>query len=112
MNKLKGKKNITSLFEAGEKLFAHPLCLFYKKKTSEKAYGVSVGKQSFSLAVDRNKIKRALRMGVRKHLFSVFENLEDNCYFIVLYLEKRKPVGDELDVAFKTLVEKIKKNIF
>ena len=110
MNKLKGRKNITSLFETGEKLFAHPLCLFYKK-SSEMAYGVSVGKRSFSLAVDRNKIKRALRMGVEKHFFSLFKNLEDNCYFIVLYLEKRRPVGDELDVAFKTLVKKIKKNM-
>ena len=50
-------------------------------------------------------------MGVEKHFFSLFKNLEDNCYFIVLYLEKRRPVGDELDVAFKKLEKKIKKNM-
>ena len=76
------------------------------------AYGISVGKRSFSLAVDRNKIKGVLRVGVRKHLFSAFEGLEDNCHFMVLYLDKKKPAADELEGAFKRLVKQIKKELF
>ena len=111
MNKLKGGQNITTLFETGEKIFIHPLCLFYKKK-NDMAYGISVGKRSFSLAVERNKIKRLLREGVRKHLFSAFDGLEGNCHFMVLYLDKKKPVPDELEGAFKRLVKQIKKELF
>tara|TARA_B100001093_G_C26363947_1_gene815769 strand:+ start:328 stop:663 length:336 start_codon:yes stop_codon:yes gene_type:complete len=111
LNKLKGNENIASLFEKGEKLFVQPLCLFYKK-SNVTAYGVSVGKRSFSLAVDRNKIKRALRVGIRKHLFPVFEDLEVDYHFIVLYLDNKKPISDDLAVAFKALVKKFKEDVF
>ncbi|MFL2622888.1 MAG: ribonuclease P protein component [Flavobacteriaceae bacterium] len=111
MNKLKGRKNIKTLFETGEKIFKHPLCLFYKKN-NDMAYGISVGKGSFSLAVERNKIKRQLREGVKKHLLSAFDSFESNCHFMVLYLDKKKPAPDELEGAFKRLVKEIKKELF
>ena len=111
MNKLKGKQNITTVFETGKKIIIYPLCLFYKKN-KDMAYGVSVGKGSFSLAVDRNKIKRQLRESVKKHLFSPFDSFEGNCHFMVLYLDKKKPAPDELEGAFKRLVKQIKKELF
>tara|TARA_Y100000991_G_C21734612_1_gene247840 strand:- start:10 stop:345 length:336 start_codon:yes stop_codon:yes gene_type:complete len=111
LNRLKGKQNITALFNSGEKIIIYPLCLYYKKKNNM-AYGISAGKRSFSLAVERNKIKRLLREGARKHLFSAFDCLEDNFHFIVLYIDKKKPDSNELEEGFKRLVEQIKKDLF
>ncbi|MEC8323888.1 MAG: ribonuclease P protein component [Bacteroidota bacterium] len=51
MNKLKGRENIASLFESGKRLSEYPLQLYYKK-ADEPAFGVSVGKRRFPLAVD------------------------------------------------------------
>ena len=65
MNKLKGVQNVSDVFKKGKTIDASGLRFFYL--SSEKsAWGVSVGKRNFSLAVERNKIKRMLREGARK----------------------------------------------
>ena len=56
----------------------------YYKKADEPAFGVSVGKRSFPLAVDRNRIKRLLRVGVKKHLSKPLENYECNHFHIMV----------------------------
>ena len=112
MNKLKGKKNITSLFESGKRLSEYPLQLYYKK-ADELAFGVSVGKRRFPLAVDRNKIKRLLRVGVKKHLSKPFENYDCNHFHVmVMFIGNKTPKMSELDVVFKTLAIKLKKLLF
>ena len=113
MNKLKGRENIASLFESGKRLSEYPLQLYYKK-ADEPAFGVSVGKRSFPLAVDRNKIKRLLRVGAKKHLSSKqLENYECNHFHImVMFIGNTVPKMSELDVVFKTLSIELKKLLF
>ena len=112
MNKLKGKENIASLFESGKRLSEYPLRLYYKK-ADELAFGVSVGKQRFPLAVDRNKIKRLLRVGVKKHLIKPLENCDCNHFHImVMFIGNTTPKMSELDVVFKTLAIELKKLLF
>ena len=111
MNKLKGKKNITSVFESGKRLSEYPLQLYYKE-ADELAFGVSVGKRHFPLAVDRNKIKRLLRVGVKENLSKPLENYESiHFHIMVLFIGNTTPKMSELDVVFKTLFIKLK-NLF
>ena len=112
MNKLKGRENIASLFESGKRLSEYPLQLYYKK-ADEPAFGVSVGKRSFPLAVDRNRIKRLLRVGVKKHLSKPLENYECNhSHVMVMFIGNKTPKMSDLDVVFKTLAIELKKLLF
>ena len=109
MNKLKGKKNITSLFESGKRLSEYPLRLYYKK-ADELAFGVSVGKRRFPLAVDRNKIKRLLRVGIKKHLSKPLENYDyKHIQIMIMFIGNKAPKMSELDVVLKTLAIELKK---
>ena len=97
------------MFESGKRLSEYPLRLYYKK-ADELAFGVSVGKRRFPLAVDRNKIKRLLRVGVKKYLSKPLENYECHHFHImVMFIGNATPKMSELDVVFKTLAIELKK---
>ena len=91
MNKLKGNKKINLLFEKGKSVKHFPFRLIYLEH-EEVSWGVSVSKKSFALAVDRNKIKRTLRVGVKKHLQSFFEN---HAWLFSLSIERRAVPGEQ-----------------
>ena len=111
MNKLKGVQNVSDVFKKGKTIDASGLRFFYL--SSEKsAWGVSVGKRNFSLAVERNKIKRMLREGARKQLLGVVKGLGVSCHFVVLYVGKKVPQKKTLDGMFGRLVKKIIKHSF
>ena len=69
LNRLKGKKLINTLFGEGKTFHSKHLLLKVFKTPDSKVRvrcGVSVGKRNFKKAVDRNKIKRQLRVVLQK----------------------------------------------
>ena len=110
MNKLKGNKKINLLFEKGLSVKHFPFRVIYLEH-EEVSWGVSVSKKSFALAVDRNKIKRMLREGVKKHLLSLFEKNKKKYCFMVLYIDNKKLNNVSLENGFialqKLVIEKL-----
>ena len=67
MKPLKGDINIEVLFDSGKRVSSSFLNCVYLLNKEDSRFVVSVPKKNFSLAVDRNKLKRILRDVVRKH---------------------------------------------
>ena len=110
MNKLKGNKKINLLFEKGLSVKHFPFRVIYLEH-EEVSWGVSVSKKAFNLAVDRNKIKRVLREGVKKHLLSLFEKNKKKYCFMVMYIDNKKLNNISLENGFiglqKLVIEKL-----
>lgn len=107
MNSLKGKKQIEILFSKGKKINQYPLTVIFLE--SEKlSLGVSVGKRYFKLAVDRNRIKRLLRVVLQKHFWPTFETLEKSFSVMLIYNSKDMPNSNILDKATEKLIKKLK----
>ena len=67
MKPLKGNKNVEVLFSSGKRVSSSFLHCVYLLNKEDSRFVVSVPKKNFSLAVDRNKIKRQLREIIRKN---------------------------------------------
>ena len=89
VSRLKGNKKIDSLFDKGKSLTCFPLRVIYMKSLNL-SWGVTVGKKRFPLAVTRNKIKRQLREGVKKHLLDEVIKSKVNLVFMVIYIGNEK----------------------
>ena len=89
VSRLKGNKKIDSLFDEGKSLTCFPLRVIYMKSLNL-SWGVTVGKKRFPLAVTRNKIKRQLREGVKKHLLDEVIKSKVNLVFMVIYIGNEK----------------------
>ena len=76
-------------------------------KSLNLSWGVTVGKKRFPLAVTRNKIKRQLREGVKKHLLDEVIKSKVNLVFMVIYIGNEKIDQKSL---YNSFVE-IKKNL-
>ena len=111
MNRLKGVQNVSKVFEKGKTIDVNGLRFFYLDSKNS-AGGVSVGKRNFSLAVERNKIKRMMREGVREHLLSVVKELSVSFHFVVLFVGKKAPHKKALDEMFDQLVKKLLDTLF
>ena len=111
MNRLKGVQNVSKVFEKGKTIDVNGLRFFYLD-SKKSAWGVSVGKRNFSLAVERNKIKRMMREGVREHLVSVVKELSVSFHFVVLFVGKKAPHKKALDGMFDQLVKKLLDTLF
>jgi len=96
IRRLKSKKKIDQLFENGGVFQTKSLLLrFFKYKSSRfLEFGVSVSKKSFSLASDRNRIKRQLREAMKKQKGKLFF---PGCCMLI-YTGKKNP-------RFKSLVQ-------
>tara|TARA_B100000963_G_scaffold13090_1_gene10082 strand:- start:1496 stop:1828 length:333 start_codon:yes stop_codon:yes gene_type:complete len=106
VSRLKGNKKIDSLFDEGKSLTCFPLRVIYMKSLNL-SWGVTVGKKRFPLAVTRNKIKRQLREGVKKHLLDEVIKSKVNLVFMVIYIGNEKIDQKSL---YNSFVE-IKKNL-
>ena len=106
VSRLKGNKKIDSLFDEGKSLTCFPLRVIYMKSLNL-SWGVTVGKKRFPLAVTRNKIKRQLREGVKKHLLDEVISSKVNLVFMVIYIGNEKIDQKSL---YNSFVE-IKKNL-
>ncbi len=111
--KLKSKKLIEQLFLEGHSVSAFPLRLIYLqtflKDGANIKIGVSVSKQIFKKAVDRNRIKRLLREIYRLNKNSYFNNITTQYTFMVLYIGSEKLEFITLEAKMKLLFEKFNK---
>lgn len=104
---LKGKKKIDFLFNKSTIVQTENLLLRLVKEPGTGVYfsGVSVPKKGFKRAVDRNLIKRLMRISVgkldKKRLF--------NGMGMLIYKGEKKPLAAELNDNVLRLFEAIKK---
>ena len=68
-------------------------------------------KKNFKSAVDRNKIKRLLRVAVENHFLSLFKRLGPKYSLMVLYVGKEIPKSKKLDTQFKLMVNRFNKRV-
>lgn len=114
--RLKSKKQIERLFSEGKSITHYPLKLIYMPAEVEQEVplkvGVSVPKRNFKKAVERNRIKRLMREAYRLNKHLIFNNIEGNFAFLILYLGKQLPryreVEEPLADIFRKFVKEIK----
>ena len=113
--KLKSKKLIERLFREGKNVSHYPLKLYYVRVHEPQEVkiktAVSVPKKNFKKAVQRNRIKRLLREGYRLNKHLIFNNIEGNFAFLILYLGKELPEYHELEKAIKVIFQKFENDI-
>lgn len=105
MKPLKGNKNVEVLFSSGKRVsssFLH--CVYILNNNRDSRFVVSVPKKNFSLAVDRNKIKRLLREIIRKSGGGL--GVGDGWFLFIYSSEKIIPFLD-LEKDFCLLLKKI-----
>lgn len=107
--KLTNKKMFEALFAEGRSLSVFPIKLIYLPvdlNNGPKAkVAVVAPKRRFKTAVVRNHIKRLMREAYRLNKPLIFNNIEGNFAFIFLYLGKKAPSFDEVEMAMKKLLD-------
>ena len=110
--RLKSKVLFEKLFNEGASITVFPIKLHYLKTDAFSEVpikvAVSAPKRRFRKAVDRNRIKRLLREAYRLNKPLIFNNIEGNYAFLILYLGRKMPSYDILDDALKEVLEKFK----
>ena len=102
LNRLKGKELIDALFRKGTvRRSKHLLLKVLEPKESEKVLyvGVSVPKRNFKRAVDRNKIKRQLRIALKK----MEENIPFSGTCMLIYKGRKHPLTSDLVEGVKEI---------
>ena len=103
------------LFSGGKSISRYPLKLFYMPVEEGQEVpikvGVSVPKRNFKKAVDRNRIKRLMRESYRLNKHLIFNNIEGNFAFLILYLGKELPRYTEVEESLADIFRKLVKEI-
>lgn len=108
--RLKSKKDISTLFQSGETLFAYPIKWVYRVRPSDSAVrvkaGVSVSKRRWKRAVDRNRIKRKLREVYRLNKSKIYSNLSEDRQMdcMLIYVADKEMSVAELQSSFQNIL--------
>ena len=108
MKPLKGNKNVEVLFSSGKRVSSSFLHCVYLLNKEDSRFVVSVPKKKnafFTLAVDRNKIKRFLREAVRKHSKEVLSF--GGGWFMFIYSSDKVVSFLDIEKDLKLLVKNI-----
>jgi ribonuclease P protein component len=110
IEKLKSKMIIEQLFSEGNSVKVFPLRLIYMEAVFDKdiqlKIGVSVSKNLFKKATERNRIKRLLREAYRLNKSLLFNNITTQYAFMILYIGSEIPDYKTLDIKMKLLFER------
>jgi ribonuclease P protein component len=106
LKRLKGRTQIQSLFENGEVYRSKSILLRLEKEKNLSffAVAIAVSKKNFSRAVDRNYIKRLMRVALKK----IGEEIGFSGSCIILYTGTCLPESNMLADQMKELFEKAK----
>ena len=111
--KLKSRKQIEQLFKEGKSITRFPLKLYYlgidRDIESKIQVGISVPKKNFKKAVDRNRIKRLMREAYRLNKHLIFNNIEGNFAFLILYLGKEIPPYSLIEESLQEIIHRLVK---
>lgn len=103
---LKSKKKIETIYEKGFIIKEGSLILkAYDFKDSENSFGVSVPKKIFASAVNRNRIKRLLREGVKIASKSV--DLSPGTSFFLIYTNSKILPSEKIFSKINRLLNKL-----
>ncbi len=109
--KLKSRKTIELLFQKGNSITQYPIKLYYLPAENDQQVrvktAVSVPKRNFKQAADRNRVKRLLREAYRMNKHLIFNNIEGNFAFLILYLGKELPDYSEIENSLQGVFSKL-----
>ena len=105
MKPLKGNKNIDMLFDSGKRVSSSFLNCIYLLNKTDSRFVVSIPKKNFSLAVDRNKLKRLLRVVIRKHSGELMSY--NSGWFMFIYSCDKAVSFSDIEKDFKLLINNI-----
>jgi len=111
---LRKKKLIDRLFAEGTTFFIYPFKVFCLSAPLETTFPaqilISVGKRSFKLAVDRNRIKRQVREAYRlnkQHLYDHLEKSRQQCALGIIYTAKVHLPTEDLEIKIKAVLKRL-----
>lgn len=105
MKPLKGDINIEVLFDSGKRVSSSFLNCVYLLNKEDSRFVVSVPKKNFSLAVNRNKLKRVLREIIRKHSKEIMSF--GGGWFMFIYSSENVISFLEIEKDFNLIIKKI-----
>ena len=105
MKPLKGDINIEVLFDSGKRVSSSFLNCVYLLNKEDSRFVVSVPKKNFSLAVDRNRLKRILREAVRKHSKEILSF--GGGWFMFIYSSDKVVSFLDIEKDFLSLLKKL-----
>ncbi|MFT3748168.1 MAG: ribonuclease P protein component [Agriterribacter sp.] len=120
--RLKSRKSIDHLFNAGDNFFIHPFKVYYIVKPvndppSLLQAGVTVSTRNFKKAVDRNRIKRITREAYRLQkntLQQLLINKQKSVDIFFVFVGKELPsfiqIHEKLRLILERLIQKMDEN--
>ena len=113
------RKLMETLFGGGgQSMIAYPLRVVYMKRERQAGDAplqilVSVSKKRFKHAVDRNRVKRQVREGFRKHKHTLWEALTDNEQLLLalVWLSDRHVSTQEIESRLAGLVQRVAEKV-
>ncbi|PVD49522.1 ribonuclease P protein component [Terrimonas sp.] len=116
--RLKSRKSIERLFNAGDNFFIHPFKVYYTVEPGNDALllqmGVAVSTRNFKKAVDRNRIKRITREAYRLQkntLQQLLINKQKHLNVFFVFVGKESPsfvqIHEKLSLILERLIQKM-----